>query len=87
MVAAGLNDVDAVYLTGGSSALLTLIETLRRAMPQATLVEGNRFGGVAAGLAWAGALQQFFPATVQYAMVSLCKTVFDPQPSRYYPSF
>jgi hypothetical chaperone protein len=28
-------------------------------MPQATLVEGNRFGGVAAGLAWAGAVQRF----------------------------
>ncbi len=59
VVAAGLNDVDAVYLTGGSSALRTLMEALRRTMPQATLVEGNRFGGVAAGLAWAGAVQQF----------------------------
>ena len=59
VVAAGLQDVDAVYLTGGSSALRTLMEALRRAMPQATLVEGNRFGGVAAGLAWAGAVQQF----------------------------
>lgn len=56
---AGLQGVDAVYLTGGSSALRTLIEALRQAMPQATLVEGNRFGGVAAGLAWAGAVQQF----------------------------
>ena len=57
--AAGLNDVDVVYLTGGSSALRTLVEALRQAMPEATLVEGNRFGGVAAGLAWAGAVQQF----------------------------
>ena len=47
--------VDAVYLTGGSSALRPLIEALRVAMPTATLVEGNRFGGVAAGLAYAGA--------------------------------
>ena len=54
VAAAGLPGVDAVYLTGGSSALRTLIEALRQAMPQATLVEGNRFGGVAAGLAWAG---------------------------------
>jgi len=56
---AGLKSVDAVYLTGGSSALRTLIEALRNAMPDATLVEGNRFGGVAAGLAWAGAVQRF----------------------------
>jgi hypothetical chaperone protein len=56
---AGLRGVDAVYLTGGSSALRTLVEALRVAMPQATLVEGNRFGGVAAGLAWAGVVQQF----------------------------
>jgi hypothetical chaperone protein len=47
--------VDVVYLTGGSSALRPLIDALRLAMPQATLVEGNRFGGVAAGLAHAGA--------------------------------
>jgi hypothetical chaperone protein len=52
---AGLPGVDAVYLTGGSSALRALIE----AMPHATLVEGNRFGGVAAGLAWAGKVQGF----------------------------
>jgi hypothetical chaperone protein len=51
----GLSSVDAVYLTGGSSALRPLVEALRAAMPQATLVEGNRFGGVAAGLAVAGA--------------------------------
>ena len=56
---AGLQWVDAVYLTGGSSALRTLIEALRAAMPHATLVEGNRFGGVAAGLAWAGKVQGF----------------------------
>ncbi len=59
VAAAGLQAVDAVYLTGGSSALRTLIEALRQAMPTATLVEGNRFGGVAAGLAWAGAAHAF----------------------------
>lgn len=51
----GLASVDAVYLTGGSSALRPLVQALQAAMPQATLVEGNRFGGVAAGLAVAGA--------------------------------
>ena len=51
----GLPGVDAVYLTGGSSALRPLMAALREAMPGATLVEGNRFGGVAAGLAYAGA--------------------------------
>ncbi|ARV18528.1 Chaperone protein DnaK [Curvibacter sp. AEP1-3] len=56
---AGLSAVDAVYLTGGSSALRTLIAALRQAMPEATLVEGNRFGGVAAGLAWAGAVHPY----------------------------
>ncbi|WP_296509578.1 Hsp70 family protein [Rhodoferax sp.] len=59
VAAAGLQAVDAVYLTGGSSALRTLIEALRQAMPEATLVEGNRFGGVAAGLAWAGAVHPY----------------------------
>ena len=51
----GLAAVDAVYLTGGSSALAPLVQALRRSMPEATLVEGNRFGGVAAGLAQAAA--------------------------------
>ncbi len=51
----GLKAVDAVYLTGGSSALRPLVQALRAAMPGAALVEGNRFGGVAAGLAYAGA--------------------------------
>lgn len=59
VTAAGLQAVDAVYLTGGSSALRTLIAALRQAMPEATLVEGNRFGGVAAGLAWAGAAHPY----------------------------
>ena len=53
----GLAAVDVVYLTGGSSALRPLIDALHAAMPAATLVEGNRFGGVAAGLAYAGATQ------------------------------
>ncbi len=53
--ATGQTSVDVVYLTGGSSALRPLIDALRLAMPQAKLVEGNRFGGVAAGLAHVGA--------------------------------
>jgi hypothetical chaperone protein len=56
ITAAKLQSVDVVYLTGGSSALRPLVEALREAMPDATLVEGNRFGGVAAGLAVAGAV-------------------------------
>jgi hypothetical chaperone protein len=55
--ASGLVAVDTVYLTGGSSALRPLVAALQRAMPAATLVSGNQFGGVAAGLAYAGAVQ------------------------------
>ena len=55
VVASGRAQVDAVYLTGGSSAMRPLVAALQQAMPQASLVEGNRFGGVAAGLAVAGA--------------------------------
>ena len=50
----GLDAVDEVYLTGGSSALRPLVDALQQAMPQAKLVPGNRFGGVAAGLAVTG---------------------------------
>lgn len=46
--------VDVVYLTGGSSALAPLVEALQRAFADANMVKGDRFGGVAAGLAWAG---------------------------------
>ena len=52
----GLAGVDVVYLTGGSSALQPLMDALQAALPDATLVQGDRFGGVAAGLAYAGAL-------------------------------
>ena len=51
----GLAAVDVVYLTGGSSALQPLMDALQAAMPGASLVQGDRFGGVAAGLAYAGA--------------------------------
>jgi hypothetical chaperone protein len=52
----GLAQVDVVYLTGGSSALRPLMAALQTAMPEASLVSGNRFGGVAAGLAYAGSV-------------------------------
>lgn len=50
----GLAAVDVVYLTGGSSALAPLVQALQSALPGTAMVQGERFGGVAAGLAWAG---------------------------------
>ena len=47
------NDVGAMYLTGGSSALKTLRDALQRAFPDVPQVEGDLFGGVATGLAYA----------------------------------
>ena len=46
--------IDAVYLTGGSSALKPFQAALRAAFPAAPLVEGDLFGGVALGLAYTG---------------------------------
>ena len=50
--AAGLqtSQVDAIYLTGGSSALQPLRAVLAQAFPHTPQVEGDLFGGVAAGL-------------------------------------
>jgi hypothetical chaperone protein len=45
--------LDCVYLTGGSSALPAFQARLGRAFPDAELVVGNLFGGVASGLACA----------------------------------
>ena len=45
--------LDAIYLTGGSSALKTLQARLRERFAGVPLVEGDLFGGVAAGLAYA----------------------------------
>jgi hypothetical chaperone protein len=52
--AAGLTDrqIDAIYLTGGSSALHTFQRALQAAFPGVPLVEGDLFGGVASGLAY-----------------------------------
>jgi hypothetical chaperone protein len=54
--ASGLASVDAVYLTGGSSALRPLMDALQHVFPAASIVRGDLFGGVAAGLAYSGAL-------------------------------
>ena len=50
----GPRGLDAIYLTGGSSALQPLREALKRALPDIPQVEGDLFGGVAAGLAVSG---------------------------------
>jgi hypothetical chaperone protein len=44
---------DAIYLTGGSAALQTLQQRLRERFPGVPLVQGDLFGGVASGLAYA----------------------------------
>ena len=52
--AAGLHDsdLDAIYLTGGSSALRPFQRALQAAFAQVPLVEGDLFGGVASGLVY-----------------------------------
>ena len=45
--------IDAIYLTGGSSALATLQQRLSTQLPGVPLVQGDLFGGVASGLAYA----------------------------------
>jgi hypothetical chaperone protein len=56
--AAGLQQgqIDAIYLTGGSSALQPLRAALAQAFPDTPQVEGDLFGGVAAGLVHGQAL-------------------------------
>ena len=51
---AGLTDasLDAIYLTGGSSALRTFQQALQAEFVGVKLVEGDLFGGVALGLAY-----------------------------------
>ena len=51
---AGLSDasLDAIYLTGGSSALQTFQHALQAEFVGVPLVEGDLFGGVALGLAY-----------------------------------
>ena len=45
--------VDAIYLTGGSSALRPFQQLLRERFPSTKIVEGDLFGGVATGLSYA----------------------------------
>jgi hypothetical chaperone protein len=47
--------LDAIYLTGGSSALRPFQSALRHAFPGVDVIEGDLFGGVASGLAYAAA--------------------------------
>jgi hypothetical chaperone protein len=49
--------VDTVYLTGGSSALRPFQSLLAQAFPDAQLVVGDLFGGVASGLAYAASFR------------------------------
>ena len=49
--------LDGLYLTGGSSALRPFQQLLRREFPQSEIIVGDLFGGVAAGLAYAGSLR------------------------------
>ena len=44
--------LDAIYLTGGSSALRTIQQALQAEFAGVKLVEGDLFGGVALGLAY-----------------------------------
>jgi len=46
------SQIDAVYMTGGSSALQPFQAALRLAFPGVQLVSGDLFGGVASGLAY-----------------------------------
>ncbi len=46
--------IDALYLTGGSSALKSFQQALATGFPGVPIVEGDLFGGVASGLAYAG---------------------------------
>ncbi|MGF6351826.1 Hsp70 family protein [Variovorax sp. W2I14] len=46
-------DLDAIYFTGGSSALRPFQQAMRKSFADVPLVEGDLFGGVAAGLAYA----------------------------------
>jgi len=51
---AGLRDgaIDAIYLTGGSSALRPFQQALQAEFAGVAVVEGDLFGGVASGLAY-----------------------------------
>ena len=54
--------LEAIYLTGGSSALSPFQGALRHAFPGTAIVEGDLFGGVASGLAYAAGSAQTLQA-------------------------
>ena len=54
--AAGVQRVDTLYLTGGSSALAPLQTALGQAFAGTAMASGDRFGSVAAGLAYGGSV-------------------------------
>lgn len=47
----GAGDIDALFLTGGSTRLAHVRTAIRAAVPQARVVEGDTFGSVGTGLA------------------------------------
>jgi len=49
------NQLDGIYLTGGSSALRPFQQALQAAFTDVPLIEGDLFGGVASGLAYSHA--------------------------------
>lgn len=51
------DQLGGLYLTGGSSALRPFQQLLRREFPDAEIIVGDLFGGVASGLAYAGSLR------------------------------
>lgn len=48
----GYAQIDTVFFTGGASGIRGLREDLRRLLPNATMVQGDVFGSIGAGLAW-----------------------------------
>jgi hypothetical chaperone protein len=51
------DELNGLYLTGGSSALRPFQQLLHGEFPQSEIIVGDLFGGVAAGLAYAGSLR------------------------------
>jgi len=56
VAASGVTRLDTVYLTGGSSSLAPLQDAMQAAFPGAAMASGDRFGSVAAGLAYSGSV-------------------------------
>lgn len=53
-------EIDTLFLTGGTTAIPSIISSCKSLLPNAHLVEGDRFGSVGTGLAiHAGILSQF----------------------------